>query len=1243
MAPSKFACSVILGALLLWSYHHHSTLCNAVVFHVKPTEDSHCHHVPCFTLDTFVEKQSEYFISNATFVLLPGNHPLSVPLVVSNVSNLTLSGTQDSMVNNVSIVCNHSYLLFNHSINVTIQNLKLSSCGINSSMYGKSSGCYLPQYSFMNAASSYNCELMSTLSFDTVLNLNIVNIEVGYGPGISAINVLGNSFIDNAKFYGYGRSNTAEQRIPSVCVEFTSLLSATIPFYNHLRIQKSTFTYGQGPAIGAIFRQVHYKTYFDIDNMSTFQSQIGMCVLGDVQLHILTKEPELVHIILSNSFLSHSGGTAIAITGNAQLSNYYTHLSSREESFISTGDVTISSCEIVGYLHGGLVANEFVSVRLTIRDSLFASNKQFGMAPGVSLAGEYYNKQNRGRLIVLHNVTFMYNEAFPYAAVVSLSYLYNISLIDCYFVANKGTAVQIDYSTVQVQGTLEFRNNEAFQKGSLAFDGNSCLVMGNNTHILFQNNSATHVGGGIYVEGLPQTDQCFIQLSQEISLRSYPLENNSITFINNTSVSGGDSIYGAMIYKCITSLVTMSFGADLILGENPIFNFESTNTLSLISSDASRVCIFKDQQPQCTTLHVFETRYPGETFSLPAVAVGDMFGTVSGYVYAQFLFDSSSAALGDLQYFQQVVKCKCTELRFTVLSARQEEILVLTSDHVLVDADVERRFDVTRVESLINLYNDSGRILGELFTYPVYIIVTLIPCPLGFILSGQPAECVCHPQLQRHQISCNIDDQTVQRSGTVWVNASLHGNASNGIIIHTYCPYGYCKPEQISVNLQNPDAQCAFNHSGTLCGACQPGLSLALGTTQCLDCSNLYISFLLPFGIAGLALVFFIKILNLTVSQGTINGFILYANIVGSIQGTLLPSGDTNILTVFIAWLNLDLGVETCFSDGLNGYWKTWLQFVFPIYIWAIAGGIIVASHYSSTAVKIFGHNSVPVLATMFLLSYAKLLRTIITSLSFTFVEYPDGSAVAVWTFDANITYLSPIHTPLVVVALVFLIFLWLPFTVVLTFRQWLQQMSNYRVLRWVARLKPFFDAYHGPFMDKHRYWVGLILLLRVLLLLIFAVSPVTSSSFNLIVTVIAMFILLLYTTTVGHIYKRWYLTVLESSSIFNLGVLCAGTLYLQAAGGNQAIMMYISATFEFAKFILTVAVHVLGSIRSTRWLRNLMQKRARKTLVQHNQLQPGEGGIELSERVEEARQPVKHLRLTFDSLNEPLLVTATD
>ena len=155
-------------------------------------------------------------------------------------------------------------------------------------------------------------------------------------------------------------------------------------------------------------------------------------------------------------------------------------------------------------------------------------------------------------------------------------------------------------------------------------------------------------------------------------------------------------------------------------------------------------------------------------------------------------------------------------------------------------------------------------------------------------------------------------------------------------------------------------------------------LVLLLVTPNAYKCSNLYILLLIPFALAGIALVLLLLICKLTVAAGSINGLIFYANVVTVNRAIFFPPNQTNILTVFIAWLNLDLGIETCFFDGMDEYTKSWLQFVFPIYVWNLVGLIIIVSNYSSRITRLLGSNPVAVLATLFLLSYAKLLHTII-------------------------------------------------------------------------------------------------------------------------------------------------------------------------------------------------------------------------------------------------------------------------
>ena len=256
----------------------------------------------------------------------------------------------------------------------------------------------------------------------------------------------------------------------------------------------------------------------------------------------------------------------------------------------------------------------------------------------------------------------------------------------------------------------------------------------------------------------------------------------------------------------------------------------------------------------------------------------------------------------------------------------------------------------------------------------------------------------------------------------MWVGRTSSDNET--VAAGHHCPFNYCSQEEIRVNLSDPDSQCNYNHSGTLCGGCQPGLSIALGSNQCLPCSSKYLSILIPFSVAGVSLVFCIKLFDLTMSQGTLNGLIFYANIIKTNEQLFIQASNSP-LTIFISWLNLDLGVETCFFNGLTAYSKTWLQFVFPLYIWTIVVLIIVIAKYSDRVAKVMGNNSVPVLATLFLLSYSKLYRTIIKALNWlTIMISTLQNSEAVWFADGNLDYLGVMHFPLFVVAVGTLLFL---------------------------------------------------------------------------------------------------------------------------------------------------------------------------------------------------------------------------
>ena len=172
------------------------------------------------------------------------------------------------------------------------------------------------------------------------------------------------------------------------------------------------------------------------------------------------------------------------------------------------------------------------------------------------------------------------------------------------------------------------------------------------------------------------------------------------------------------------------------------------------------------------------------------------------------------------------------------------------------------------------------------------------------------------------------------------------------IIYDEYCPHNYCKKGGKKIDLlKNSSSQCDFNRAGRLCGECKDGYSLAIGSSNCIICqTNSNLALIIFFAAVGFLLVFLIGILNITVTQGTINGLIFYANIVWTYKDIVFTQiGSENVVIIlflktFIAWVNLDFGIETCFIQGLTAFWKTWLQFIFPLYIWAIAGLIIVVT-----------------------------------------------------------------------------------------------------------------------------------------------------------------------------------------------------------------------------------------------------------------------------------------------------------
>jgi len=137
-------------------------------------------------------------------------------------------------------------------------------------------------------------------------------------------------------------------------------------------------------------------------------------------------------------------------------------------------------------------------------------------------------------------------------------------------------------------------------------------------------------------------------------------------------------------------------------------------------------------------------------------------------------------------------------------------------------------------------------------------------------------------------------------------------------------------------------------------------------------------------------------------------------------------------------------------------------------------------------------------------------------------------------------------------------------------------------VLFWVKKLKPLFDAYTGPYKDRHRYWTGLLLLVRIVLFLIFSLNTRGSADINLLAISLTVLSLFMHGVLFGTVYKTWSLNVIEYSFFFNLGVLASATFYMTGAQQGQLGVVYASVSIVLTQFIIIITFHALKKFRSS-------------------------------------------------------------
>ena len=361
---------------------------------------------------------------------------------------------------------------------------------------------------------------------------------------------------------------------------------------------------------------------------------------------------------------------------------------------------------------------------------------------------------------------------------------------------------------------------------------------------------------------------------------------------------------------------------------------------------------------------------------------------------------------------------------------------------------------------------------------------------------------------------------------------------------------------------------------------CKPGLSVSLGSSHCLHCPTYWpgwlVTIVVVFILSGIGLAVLLLVLNLTVAVGTLNAIIFYANIMAANKSAFFSTSEVSFASVFISWFNFDLGFDTCFYDGMDTYVKTWLQLAFPVYIFVLVAVIIKLSYHFTAFGRLIGRKDpVATLATLVLLSYTKLLQTIITVLSPATLNYPDGSKRTTWLPDATVGYLTSKHAALFCTAVLILL-IGLVYTLLLFSWQWFLRCPRKQV-KWIRNHKVslFLELYHAPYTPKHRNWTGLLLFVRVCIYLISTFNPSGDPRTTLLSTVLIVSCLLLYLATFGiRIYKHWFINAMETFTYFNIVAVSVFTWYTLDSDINQKLVTNVFVGASFTQLLVVMSYH---------------------------------------------------------------------
>ena len=691
-------------------------------------------------------------------------------------------------------------------------------------------------------------------------------------------------------------------------------------------------------------------------------------------------------------------------------------------------------------------------------------------------------KGNRDKFVQFSSSTFRGKYiAFGIKEVCS-----SVLISNCTFSGtNRGIALKVTNATIHLRGCNYIINNKNVNYQGIMTINSSLVFLEKGAVLTISNNEALLSGGLVYfppkrensipcirrgITSIECQQLCFIQLvdSEGTFLNESEITrfNGSIQLFNNNRLQGlnGNQIFAGNLLNCTLLLNNANITADSKLLQK-LIHLPSWNSTDIATSpQAICLCIPDSYDTSILYNKTFWdcssytniTIYPGNDLKLHVTIMGQ--------------FDSSLSKLQVATRNESIIRLDVTT-QCTPLLIEANRFDQIGNIIVLIQSDEN---DAPQIKHTLKLATD---------------------CPNGFSLKPDRRGFLickgCSNFLAKNKFECNFRFQhpLYKQVENKWMG--LHNKT---LILADYCPLFYCteflRTNGVYQSDLNTNKQCnpENKRQGFLCSECPEGHSSTFGGFQCRKCQTLWLLLLIIYTLAGPALLAFLFLFNFTIVQGTINGIIIYANVM-YLYDDFLQENARGIFYAIISFLNFGSGRNICFYDGMDEFSNAILQYAFPMYL--IFLGILIILGAQVLKLKLFRvqfiiKRCVPVLATVMILTYINFVEVIWITLRFTSVHYLRQQANSsefeimpvtkkVWLYQPILGYLQGKHLFLGLIAVIISVFYILPLTIVVLFGDILRRRCIRKM--WFSH---FIDVFQGAYRRPFGFWLGLRLILRI-------------------------------------------------------------------------------------------------------------------------------------------------------------------